>query len=208
MGPQFVFKTFNSNLTTTKLTSTSSSVISAVETPIIDLSGDIELNTLDLTSNSAAFSGIPTRHMGGKENLTQPVQIMHSLSKTLKAQQKFDCTPTFIEVSAGSFQEGMPVLCGSQGSRGSQRSLNKDTDLIGESIADSLAEAMNDLNTSHQQNVPFSQRILQQNRTRSQQQQQYPMSAPSHGSTPAIAITSQQTYNSANKSGLQMNVSF
>ncbi len=47
MGPQFVFKTFNSNLTTTKLTSNSSSVISDVETPIIDLSGDIELNTLE-----------------------------------------------------------------------------------------------------------------------------------------------------------------
>ena len=47
MGPQFVFKTFNSNITTTKLNASSSSVISEVETPIIDLSGDIELNTLE-----------------------------------------------------------------------------------------------------------------------------------------------------------------
>lgn len=47
MGPQFVFKTFNSNLTTTMLNPTSSSVMSDVETPIIDLSGDIELNSLE-----------------------------------------------------------------------------------------------------------------------------------------------------------------
>ena len=47
MGPQFVFKTFNSSITTTKLTASSSSVISDVETPIIDLAGDIELNTLE-----------------------------------------------------------------------------------------------------------------------------------------------------------------
>ena len=47
MGPQFVFKTFNSNLTTTMLNPSSSSVMSDVETPIIDLSGDIELNSLE-----------------------------------------------------------------------------------------------------------------------------------------------------------------
>lgn len=188
MGPQFVFKTFNSNLTTTKLTSNSSSVISDVETPIIDLSGDIELNTLDLTLNSNASSNIPARD--DKISLTQPVKITHSLSKTLKAQQKFDCTPTFIEVGAGSFQEGMPVLCGSQGSRGSQKSLNKDTDLLTESIAESLAEAMNDLNTTHQQNIPFNQRILQQNKSR---QMQHPVSATNV--TPAIAITNNLSQN-------------
>lgn len=52
MGPQFVFKTFNSNLTTTMLNPTSSSVIGDAENPIIDLSGDIELNSLDLSAGS------------------------------------------------------------------------------------------------------------------------------------------------------------
>jgi hypothetical protein len=52
MGPQFVFKTFNSNLTTTMLNPSSSSVIGDTETPIIDLSGDIELNSLDLSASS------------------------------------------------------------------------------------------------------------------------------------------------------------
>jgi hypothetical protein len=47
MGPQFIFKTFNSNLQTTLLNPTSSSVMSDVKTSIIDLSGDIELNTLE-----------------------------------------------------------------------------------------------------------------------------------------------------------------
>lgn len=51
MGPQFVFKTFNSNLTTTMLNPSSSAVIGGDnENPIIDLSGDIELNSLDLSS--------------------------------------------------------------------------------------------------------------------------------------------------------------
>ena len=129
--------------------------------------------------------------------MTQPVQITHSLSKTLKAQQKFDCTPTFIEVGAGSFQEGMPVLCGSQGSsRGSQKSLNKDSDLLADNIVESLAEAMNDLNTSHQQNVPFSQRILQQNKTR---QMHSPLSA---AGTAAIAIN---PMNQINNNGTRLN---
>jgi breast carcinoma-amplified sequence 3 len=47
MGPQFVFKTFNSNITTTMLNSASSSLLSENQTPIIDLSGDIELNNLE-----------------------------------------------------------------------------------------------------------------------------------------------------------------
>ena len=136
-----------------------------------------------MNPNNVTSSGLPTRKE--KAHLTQPVQITHSLSKTLKAQQKFDCTPTYIEVGAGSFQEGMPILCGSQGSRGSQKSLNKDVDLLTDSIAESLADAMNDLNTSHQHNLPFPQRILQQNRQRQAQ----------NSSTPAIAITNQQVFN-------------
>jgi breast carcinoma-amplified sequence 3 len=47
MGPQFVFKTFNSNITTTMLNPASSSLLSENQTPIIDLSGDIELNSLE-----------------------------------------------------------------------------------------------------------------------------------------------------------------
>lgn len=51
MGPQFAFKTFNSNLTTTMLGPSSSAVQGGDnETPIIDLSGDIELNSLDLSA--------------------------------------------------------------------------------------------------------------------------------------------------------------
>jgi hypothetical protein len=48
MGPQFVFKTFNSSITTTMLNAGSSAVIGdGNNTPIIDLSDDIELNTLE-----------------------------------------------------------------------------------------------------------------------------------------------------------------
>lgn len=115
MGPQFIFKTFNSNLTTTMVNASSSSVISDTETPIIDLSGDIELNSLDLSSGmnrnaSGRYSNKPNYHT------TMPMQI-NSKSKG----QRIDCTPTFIEIGAGSYQEGMPIMCGSNGSRGSQK---------------------------------------------------------------------------------------
>lgn len=59
MGPQFVFKTFNSNLTTTMLNPTSSAVLGGDnENPIIDLSGDIELNSLDLSAAASMSSKI------------------------------------------------------------------------------------------------------------------------------------------------------
>lgn len=59
MGPQFVFKTFNSNLTTTMLNPTSSAVLGGDnENPIIDLSGDIELNSLDLSAATSMSSKI------------------------------------------------------------------------------------------------------------------------------------------------------
>ena len=118
-----------------------------------------------------------------------PMQITHSLSKTLKAQQKFDCTPTYIEVGAGSFQEGMPILCGSSGSRGSQKSLNNETNnLVGDSIVESLAEAMNDLNTSNSSSshVSFNQRMLHSNQSRGKPHMPQPLSS---AATPAIAIT-------------------
>lgn len=47
MGPQFVFKTFNSSIQTKMLNAGSSAVIGDSDTPIIDLSDDIELNTLE-----------------------------------------------------------------------------------------------------------------------------------------------------------------
>ena len=46
MGPQFVFKTINTNITTTALNANSSAIVST-ETPLIDLSGDLELNSLE-----------------------------------------------------------------------------------------------------------------------------------------------------------------
>jgi hypothetical protein len=46
MGPQFVFKTINTNITTTALNATSSAIAS-IETPLIDLCGDLELNSLE-----------------------------------------------------------------------------------------------------------------------------------------------------------------
>jgi hypothetical protein len=153
MGPQFVFKTFNSNLTTTMLNPTSSSVMSDVETPIIDLAGNLELNSLDLTSTTA------TRPSFNHHSYisTNPMKIGSSSRSSLK---KFDCTPTFIEVGAGSFQEGMPILCGQNGIlRGSQKSLNNhdlianDNNLI-ESIADAMNESNNQSSSSnHSPNV-------------------------------------------------------
>lgn len=63
-------------------------------------------------------------------------------------QKQLDCTPTFIEVGAGSFQEGMPILCGSSAeSHGSQKSLNND--LLGENLIESLADAMNETLLPH-----------------------------------------------------------
>lgn len=153
MGPQFVFKTFNSNLTTTMLNPTSSSVMSDVETPIIDLAGNLELNSLDLTSTTA---NRPTFSHHSYTS-TNPMKIGSSSRSSLK---KFDCTPTFIEVGAGSFQEGMPILCGQNGIlRGSQKSLNNqdittnDNNLI-ESIADAMNESNNQSSSSnHSPNV-------------------------------------------------------
>lgn len=46
MGPQFIFKTINTNITTTALNATSSAIVST-ETPLIDLCGDLELNSLE-----------------------------------------------------------------------------------------------------------------------------------------------------------------
>jgi len=160
MGPQFVFKTFNSNLTTTKLNAASSSVISDVETPIIDLSGDIELNTLDLNSAGASYlTSVNFKNKSKNISTTSPMQIkqqqqqQHQINKTSKLNQhKFDSTPTYIEV--GSFQEGMPILCGSSSTNGSQKSLNTAVgyDLLGENLIESLADAMNELNGSMSNN--------------------------------------------------------
>ncbi|CAF0706289.1 unnamed protein product [Brachionus calyciflorus] len=120
MGPQFQFKTFNSSLSTCMINASSSSVLSDSESGSIDLSGDIELNSLDLSSN--------------KRNLS-------SFSLPMSIQNKnFDSTPTFIEV--GSYQEGMPILCGSSSSRGSLKSLNSE----GDKLIETLADAMNELN--------------------------------------------------------------
>lgn len=142
MGPQFTFRTFNSNLTTTKLNAASSSVISDVETPIIDLSGDIELNTLDLNS------GLNTNLTRFKQShSSSPMQI-----NNYRAARKFDSTPTYIEVGSGSFQEGMPVMCSS--STGSHKSLNSNPscgyDLLGgdNNLIESLADAMNEFNAN------------------------------------------------------------
>ena len=160
MGPQFVFKTFNSNLTTTMLNPASSSVMSEVETPIIDLSGDIELNSLDLTSNNSSLLGFnpSQKHLSANSRhlTTSPMQIHPSASSTFpklpyqKMLQKFDCTPTYIEVGSGSFQEGMPVLCGSS-LGGSQKSLNGNgyDVALGDNLIESLADAMNEVNSSN-----------------------------------------------------------
>lgn len=162
MGPQFIFKTFNSNLTTTMLNPASSSVMSDVETPIIDLAGDLELNSLDLTStNSAmmsAFTNNPrsTASTASYYNTTGPMQIANSAKQKhqLKKMPFVDCTPTFIEVGAGSFQEGMPIMCGTNGLRsGSQKSLNSgSTSNESENIIESIADAMNETSSNSTSN--------------------------------------------------------
>lgn len=166
MGPQFVFKTFNSNLTTTMVNATSSSVMSDSETPMIDLSGDIELNSLDLSSGSRKFTNKFIGHT------TLPMQINSNNNKS----RRYDSTPTFIEIGAGSYQEGMPILCESN-LRGSQKSLNNHQgDPYGENLIDCLADAMNELNTI-------------------QNHKQHPGAKLSNGKSisPAIAIKSSKT---------------
>ncbi len=83
MGPQFVFKTINTNITTTALNATSSAIVST-ETPLIDLCGDLELNSLDLNRN---YSSSP---------MSMPSYLNNGHS----------CTPTYIEVGPGSYQDG------------------------------------------------------------------------------------------------------
>lgn len=118
-------------------------VISDVETPIIDLSGDIELNTLDLNS-----TGLSNYSKEKKKNTSKssPMQINQAFNNKIKNHQKIDSTPTYIEV--GSFQEGMPIMCGSSSTSGSQKSLNQAAgyDLLGDNLIESLADAMNEIN--------------------------------------------------------------
>ena len=80
------------------------------------------------------------------------MQINQPLNK-IKNQQKIDTTPTYIEV--GSFQEGMPIMCGSSSTGGSQKSLNQAAgyDLLGENIIESLADAMNEINGNMPSNL-------------------------------------------------------
>ncbi|RNA07828.1 breast carcinoma-amplified sequence 3 isoform X2 [Brachionus plicatilis] len=136
MGPQFIFKTFNSSLSTCTINAGSSSVLDN-ESGSIDLSGDIELNSLDLSARKFNSS-------------TLPVNIRKS----------FDLTPTFIDIGAGSYQEGMPIMCGSSSSAGSVKSLNSN-ELNGDKLIECLADAMSEMNPRGQ----------------------------SHGASPAIAIS-------------------
>jgi hypothetical protein len=198
MGPQFVFKTFNSSLTTTLLNPTSSSVMSDVETPMIDLAGDIELNSLDLnTANSLANNTRKT---------TMPMQIGGNNRPINKnhCYQKYSCTPTYIEVGAGSFQEGMPF---SNSRNGSQRSLNNDNLSGGDNLIETLADAMNELNNADTKSV------YTHYKTTSTQQQQQPsshqqilkpnlllMNAASHNSHRAIPILTAPSSVSSNSS--------
>ena len=80
------------------------------------------------------------------------MQINQAFNK-IKNQQKFDTTPTYIEV--GSFQEGMPIMCGSSSTSGSQKSLNQAVgyDLLGDNLIESLADAMNEINGSASNNL-------------------------------------------------------
>lgn len=125
MGPQFVFKTINSNVTTTALNAASSSIVSN-ETPLIDLSGDIELNSLDLTRNYS----------------TSPMSIPADLTNGIS------CTPTYIEVGPGSFQDEMPVFSMYGSSNESQKSCNKD-EATNEAIIETIADAMSELQVNN-----------------------------------------------------------
>lgn len=137
MGPQFIFKTFNSSLSTCTISAGSSSVLDN-ESGSIDLSGDIELNSLDLSSKKFNSS-------------TLPVNI----------RKNFETSPTFIDIGVGSYQEGMPIMCGSSSSAGSIRSLNSN-ELNGDKLIECLADAMSEMNPR----------------------------AQNHGASPAIAISS------------------
>lgn len=120
MGPQFVFKTINPNASTTALNAGSSSVVS-METPLIDLSGDIELNSLDLTAKHYSAS---------------PIQFGHS-------PLGYTCTPTYIEVGPGSYQEDMPVFnIYTSANDNKQKFVERDDNLI-ESLADAMSELSN-----------------------------------------------------------------
>lgn len=100
-------------------------------------------------------------------------------------QQPFGCTPTFIEVGPGSYQEGMPILCGAlanQHRNGSQKSLNNG-DLLGDNLIESLADAMNELNTSDGANY-----LANQKNTRSKHNSSSSGHSSAKTMSPAIAI--------------------
>jgi hypothetical protein len=164
MGPQFVFKTFNSSITTTMLNPASSSLICDTQTehqqtPIIDLSDDIELNTLDINTNNNFANQAHLRKFPANHHLySAPMQINSAALSggSRSGASSSQCTPTYIEVgAAGSYQEGMPILCSSIGSRGSQKFLNSNcminknnnqvADLLGENLIESIADAMNEV---------------------------------------------------------------
>lgn len=102
------------------------------------------------------------------------MQINKSLQQQMY-QRQLDCTPTFIEVGACSFQEGMPIMCESprRGGAGGNGSSSASSNItanphsgsssgangtgskssfnnidMGENLIESLADAMNELPSS------------------------------------------------------------
>jgi hypothetical protein len=104
------------------------------------------------SSNSIAF----------KSQATASNSSINSLNSGYHQRQMDTCTPTFIEVGAGSYQEGMPVMRSGPGSGGSHKSSmhhqhahhhgssasSNAGDVAGENLIESIADAMNELATT------------------------------------------------------------
>ena len=157
-------------------------------------------------------------HMYGHSSM--PMQITNnsiaarhsgtlSTSSIGGSSTRLDCTPTFIEVGAGSYQEGMPVLRG-PGSGGSVRSFGSgggggghsshqpvsgSNDLLGENLIETLADAMNELTaTNSSVSVKYA--------NKSANQQKSTLNAKSTSQSISIAASKLQPSTSAHTNNL------
>ncbi len=162
--------------------------------------------SLNTNPSGYPYAGGPLRRFPTNHhmNSSKPMQIQTSNSIASRAngtsstssinsnRHSSDCTPTFIEVGAGSYQEGMPIMRG-PGSSGSQKSLNSvnhgvsgNSELTGENLIESIADAMNELVTNANSNSGSSRGVKTSNRHHSGGH--HLQSSSSKSISPAISI--------------------
>ena len=121
------------------------------------------------------------------------------ISPSIKMQQRFDTTPTFIEIGSGSYQD-MPVLTGYMNSFSNPKKLNGHTEILGDNnIIDSIADAMSDLNSGSSAKDNHNGSATQPKSFKTSANKS---NSNSHllATTPAIAITNSKPVNNHHSS--------